>query len=178
MLIQNIKDKRVDKQLKKNGFDHFTLFYSPISFWVVILVGIILSGAGLFYSILASEYIILIIPYLFISYLVNAYLNNSFALTGDKLIVINPNFPFRKFKSYNRQEIKKITIDKIRMPWFLYFAAFGKNYVQIETKENASVKYYCINLEEDAYDENWTDETLDTFNSTLKDKGYPAVFNI
>jgi hypothetical protein len=178
VIIQNVKDKRVDKLLRREGINNFTVFYSPISFWFFTLIIIVISCISVFYTFFFSEYIIVIVPYLIVSYLIAAYLNNSFSLASEKLVVINPNFPFRSFKSYDRQEIKKIIIDKIRFPWFKIFSVFGKNHITIETKNGNRFKYYCVNLEEDTYDENWTNETIDSFNSLLQSKGYVTVFNI
>ncbi|MFA9213164.1 MAG: hypothetical protein ACEQSR_04870, partial [Candidatus Methylacidiphilales bacterium] len=141
-MISKLKDNRVDKMLTSKGIVGGDIYYSTISVWIISLSIIILSGIGVFYLFASTIYGYLLIPYLIISYLLNAYKNNSFALFDDKLIIINPNIPFRKVTIINNSEINLITIDKTKSNWSKLFLDFGENYLLIQTK-NKLLKFYC-----------------------------------
>ena len=173
----SIKDKRVDKMLLARNVTGADIYYSPIAIWFLLLV--ILAGINywLIFMLALSKYYPLFLIYLAIGYVVSAYLNNSFALTQDTLIVVNPNFPFRQFKAYSLADIKQITIDKTKHRWHYFFVIFSRNFVRIQTSQT-SEKYFCVGLELDAFDENWTDKTMDTFHCKLIEKGVPTIFNL
>ena len=164
-------DNRVAKICKKNGIKDCEIFYSPISTWFLVISLILFYGGSgcliLFYLYSFNKFLILItIPYFFISFFLFSKLSNSFAITSDKIIVINPNFPFKKFKEYNKNQINKITIDSSNNMLYIFFLVFEQNYLIIET-QNKQEKFYCIGLGIDAFDENWTEKTLDDLNYAL-----------
>jgi hypothetical protein len=174
-------DKKVDKICKENKLIDPEIFYSPISSWFY-LIGLITSvfGTGflvLIYLYPINKYLIFIpIPYLLVSYFLSCKLNNSFAITTKKVVIINPNFPFRNYIEFNKNDIKKITIDKSNKTFFNLFLIINQNYVKIETK-NQIETFYCDGLEIDSYEEIWTDKSLDSLNYALKKSNLLVEFN-
>jgi hypothetical protein len=170
----NLQDLRVDKMLKARGLDTSDIYYSPIKSWVLFMV----IAMGLCYwfiiPLALSKYYSLVLIYLAPGYLFSGYLNHSFAITEDQLHVINPNFPFRQFKSYALRDIQRITLNKSKQKWHYLLGIIGSNYISIQTADQ-SIKYFCVNLDVDAFDENWTEKTMDTFYSKLKEKGLDVV---
>ena len=172
-----LKDKRVDKMLLVKNIISTDIFYSPISTWILLLLLILTSGWWLLYIFASTKYGLLLIPYFVISYLLNGYKSNSFALCNDNLIVINPNIPFRQITVINNSDIQLVTIDKTTRKWTKIFLDFGENYLLIQTKDN-TYKFNCAGLDLDAYDENWTEKTIDDLRHKLKEKGIKTLFNL
>lgn len=177
-----LRDKRVDKILGKAGYSNAEIFYSPIKSTLVWISMLLLIGMplviGLFIKIFSGAFLGGAFLYILISYLLNAFLNNSFALSDDALIVINPNFPFRQLTVIPIDQVEKIEIDKAGWMWlFLAFAVTGNNYLSVHTSRGGNV-YFCVALEMDAYDENWTEKTIDDLHQCLKGKGIPVQFNL
>jgi len=110
-----------------------------------------------------------------ISYLIAAYRNNSFVLTPTELIVINPNFPFKKVSKFSLDEITRIKIDEKKSMIVRLFAVLVDYYVAIEYK-GISKCFFCIGLHPDAFDENFTEDTLDDLYYALKNKGVETQF--
>ncbi len=176
-MISKLKDNRVDKILTSKGIIGGDIYYSPILTWIIALSIILLGGIGVVYLLASSIYGYLLIPYFIISYLLNAYKNNSFALFDDKIIIINPNIPFRKVIIINNSEINLITIDKTKSNWSKLLLDFGENYLLIQTKDKL-LKFYCSGLEADYVDENWTEKTIVEFDFKLKEKGIETEFKL
>ncbi len=173
------KDRRVDKTIQLHGYvtAESELFYSPIllSFFFLPVFALLLFPITV---ALVSNYPIYCAIYLIISYLQAAYLNNSFVISGKKLLVVNNNSPFRRCVAYDLKQVKIIKIDRsrfLRITWF--FAQFGYNYVEVIT-ENQVARYYCVGLEQDAYDENFTEKTMDDFHAALKQNNVATAFNL
>ena len=83
-------------------------------------------------------------------------------------MVINSHFPFQNIQIFPLHEIKNIKISSDwRMRIFLMFGGFHSNYIQIETMSQKK-KYYCLFLDFDCHDENWTDSNLDDLEQDLK----------
>jgi hypothetical protein len=169
------KDKRVDKILIKHGYNNCEIFYSPI-FFLDYFVYFLVISLPITYQVINYWYYL---PgYIAIGYLISAYLNNCFVITGKELLVINPNFPFDKFNRYEIENIEKIKIDKNNGIYFLLvFLIIGNNYVQINSGGKRK-KYYCSGLEIDAYDENLTEKTLDDFSFALSKNNIVVEFKI
>lgn len=176
-MISKLKDNRVDKMLTSKGIIGGDIYYSPISVWIIALSIIILGSIGVFYLFASSIYGYLLIPYFIISYLLNAYKNNSFALLDDKIIIINPNIPFRKVTIINNSEINIVTIDKTKSNWSKLLLDIGGNYLLIQTKDKLH-KFYCSGLEADSYDENWIEKSIDELEVKLKEKGIETEFKL
>ena len=176
----SITDRRVDSLLQKHQFFDFTIYYSPITSLAIVWGLLLLMAIPLLMNILPK------IPYWYVwvpgwgifAYLLASYLNNSFAINGSKLIVVNPNFPFKRVQAYNLTEIKSI---KIASAKYVYLAGlwgvFGGNYVEIET-ESGKRRFHCSELAVDAYDENWTKLTIDDLQEDLKQKGLKLEFKL
>lgn len=171
------KDKRVDSMLFSRGLIPTDFFYSPIAVWlwnIVLFLGI---GFWIVIPIAFSGFFPLVMVYFGVSYLMAAYSNNSFALSKDSLMVVNPNFPFRKVTVYSLQEIEKVVIDEEKRIWGWVFGMAVINFISIEAGGKA-LKYHCAGLDLDAFDENMTEETMDTFQYELKARGVRTVFNL
>jgi hypothetical protein len=179
------KDKRVDKRLENEGVIASGIFYSPIQIWLINHSAILLF---LLFVILTSDisfllwkFNFLIIAYLFLAYLVNAYLHNSFALTLDKLYIVNPNFPFIDFHFYDLNSIYLIKIDKSKtitnfINFYINFS--DANYVEIHTLKDVK-RFYCISLETfHHYDENSIEKTIDDFCSELLSRNIKVEYNL
>jgi len=172
------KDKRVDRLAQKRGYTPGDIFYSPISLWLSYYLLILFTASttvGLFFI----DYWVECAIFLLGAYLAAAYLNNSFIVTFDQLIVVNTNFPFRRTKVYNISEIEDIHISKEGLVPGLLFAFFigSGNYVQVNTLHK-SKRFYCICLDIDCYDENNTEKTLDDFHFKLRVKGIRVHFEL
>jgi hypothetical protein len=173
----NLKDNRVDRMLAARGIESVDVYYSPIASWIYCLIMLIGVTLPLFFQFDLLLFYPLFLIYPLSGYLVAGYLNNSFAITEKQIHIINPNFPFRQFKSYFLSEIELVTIDKTTMKWHHIFCVLGDNYVAIKSGSNAD-KYFCAGLELDAFDENWTEKTIDTFDHTLRQKKVPVRFKL
>ncbi|TAG00074.1 MAG: hypothetical protein EAZ44_09765 [Cytophagia bacterium] len=177
-----LTDKRVDRKLKRKGYKNYEVFYSPIKCWTLIIFALSIQSIFVYGGVFYLMYVFPLYSflYLFILYLIVARLNNSFAVEGNKLLIINRNFPFYTFKVYEFEEIEIIKIDKtIKSSWlemilFLLGFACSTNYVEI--KDSIQTKrFYCAGLEKDCYDENWTEATLDDLHFFL-DKHSKVIF--
>lgn len=175
------KDSRVEHRLAEEGLIDCEIFHSPIQSWL-FLVGI-LSIASLTADggilMLLWKYPFYTIPCISVSYLFAAFSNNSFAFTSEKLIVINPNFPFQRLISYDLKNITQIKIDKskhlVYLSWL--FCISTTNYVEVYTKKKVN-RFYCSGLDVDCYDENWTEKTLDDLYSTALSNEIKVIFNL
>ena len=173
------KDPRVDKiLLYRKGYSVHHIFYSPIKIWLFfsfLLMGMALPLTLVFIHELDEKIAFYILIYGSISYVVAAFLNNSFVLNGDSFLVVNPNLPFKRIKEFPIKEIHQIELGHNK---WLYaariFGPLGINYVEIRSR-NRIERYYCAGLELDCFDENQTQLTLDDLYFTLKRKGIPTV---
>ena len=173
-----LKDKRVDKILASKKYDKAEIFCSPISTWIALLALMLPSAGFLFFNAWIWKHWYFVVLYFIISYLINAFLNNSFALYEDKLLIINPNFPFRRFQIIKREEIKLISIDNVKRPqWLIIFMAVSGCYLSIEIADK-TLKFHCAGLDLDAYDESWTEKTIDDLHYKLVENKFPTAFNI
>ncbi len=169
-------DKRVDKLLLKNDIVSSKIYYSPISIWLLFLVLFAMQLIPFIYSFLII-YFLLLIPYGLTSYLLSAKLNNSFVITENQLVVINPNIPFRQFKVIPMETITEIVIDESSNPLYYIFFILATNFVTIKTADKSET-FFCIGLERDAFDENLTEDTLESFNDHLVRKGIQVQFKL
>jgi len=112
-----------------------------------------------------------------LSYLVNSFHNNSFALQDKELIAINPNFPFRRLSVISIDDIEQIEIDRGQRKWKYLFLLFEDNYLSIKTK-NTTYKFYCSGLAMDGYDEGFTEKTIEDLDNDLKQKGISTRMKI
>ena len=162
------KDFRVDKIAMRHGYSIYEVFYSPIIIWIFMTIYFLVLSISAFFQFLGEWYYI--IPYLLFGYLISSYLNNSFVITEKELLIINPNFPFNSFERYSIDSIEKVKIDSNKWLYLLFsFLIFDNNYVKITSKDKTRV-YYCIGLQFDAFDENFTEKTLDDFSASLSKK--------
>lgn len=176
-----IKDRRVDGILKGMGLNSSDceIFYSPIAgflFYFLILIAFVIP---IFFL---TPVVIFNYPYHFLiyataKYLILAYMNNSYVIYHKQLIVINPNFPFRSVKIYEIDQIEKIVINN-RLSFFTWvFLIFCPNYIEVHSNRKTQ-RFYSIYLEEDYFDENITEKTLDDFNSALNKMHVPTDFHL
>ena len=165
--------------LSKNEYPNSTIFYTPISAWLfflvmflVLLLPILVEAIPIIWES-SWEYLLL---YLCCAYLVAAYLHNSFAIAEGELLVINPNFPFRKVRSYPLSSVLSVQIAQSRWLSIVWlFGSLGKNFVEIRTFKG-KFRYYCTSLDIDCYDENQTRLTLDDFHVALRQEEVSVDF--
>ena len=176
------KDNRIDKVLQQKGYvlEECNIFYSPITVYIYyfglflsLSVGLIIENMNLL-----LDYWMLVIAYFLASYLVNSFFNNSVVVHKDQIIIVNPNFPFSRFESYNFSQIQKLEIRKsYSWLWTCFFMIFSSNQIQIQLQKSTK-KFYCIYLQEDYFDENLIELTLDDLTSLLDKKGLNIDVNI
>jgi hypothetical protein len=177
-----IKDRRIDKYLEKKGYNlaECEMFYSPITgflFYLLILIAFTIPWC-VFFPLLILKYPYYFLIYFTVQYLALAYLNNSYIITQQKLIVINPNFPFQKMKVYEFGEIENIKIDNSWLTLLTWiFLIFCSNYIEVHTT-NKVHRFYSIFLNVDCCDENITEKTLDDFNDNLAKHNIATEFNL
>jgi hypothetical protein len=100
-------------------------------------------------------------------YLVSAYSNNTFAITADELVIVNPNYPFRKHSVIPLAAISYLHIGEYSPTWRKLLLFLSNNYIDLTMGSDTS-RYYCIGLEADAYDENLTEKTIEDFQNELE----------
>lgn len=171
-------DKRVDKLIKKQGFKDSEIFYSPLNVWLalcgfLLVISIPFMLEFLFnffskYSVL--EKIIIASIYPLFCYVIVMIYNRSFAITDKELLIINSHFPFSSVKSFNLDEISEVKIshDK-KLQFLLFFGFFQTNYIQVKINDQ-ELRFYCLFLDVDCYDENFTKKTLDDLAQSLHQK--------
>ncbi len=168
-------DKRVDKALRKLGYNDCEVFYSPLIVSLTYILMLLAATAGIFSPMLFSfgHYFVIsavLICYCCLYYLVSAYSNNSFALTAADLVIINPNFPFSKQTVIPLNTITDIRIGSHTPAWRKALLFLTGNYADIQTSKGLT-RYYCIGLEADAYDENLIEKTIEDFEMALRKRG-------
>ncbi|OJJ15199.1 hypothetical protein BKI52_39740 [marine bacterium AO1-C] len=172
------KDKRVDRLARKKGYTSYEIFYSPISLWIsyyISMLFITITSIGFFFI----DYWLECAIFLLSAYLAAAYLNHSFIVTQDKLIIVNTNFPFTKTTVYNLSEIEDIDINKsglIPGLMFPFFILVG-NYVRVNA-HNKSKRFYCVCLQTECYDENHTAKTIEDLTNALGNQGLIVHFEL
>lgn len=173
-----ITDRRVDSMLVNNKVFDARIFCSPITSWLSFFLLMIVYLGGYFYPALGIWWVqLMVIVYTCVSYLVNARLNNSFAVRDEALIVVNTNIPCRKILFFKKEDIKQITILEDKRAWREYLLATGSNCVWIDTGDHL-YRFYCISLELEGWDDPWNVETIDSFRHCLTERGYPVVWKI
>lgn len=168
-LSANHKDKRIDKILVQKGFVNTDIFYSPIQSWFLALL--LMYGYAFLpitVILIAKKFYFLIGSYFIIGLLINFYLNNSFAIDNTYLHIINPNLLKGRIKSRKLSEIKNVAFRRKKNYLLYVFGIFYCNYIEVETDQDKET-YFCIWLDKDAYDENWTEKTLDDFKTKLEE---------
>jgi hypothetical protein len=177
-----LKDLRVDHMLKSKGYNlsHTTIYYSPIIthlLFIVLILTFSLPPLIIYIWSFIILYYNFVVIYLIVIYLLGAYLNNSIAITETDLIIINPNFPFKKIKVYPFQNIESLEVKSSKI-WLLTFPflSLGGNFIRIYHKKYQK-RYFCISLQEDAYDENWTELTIEDLISNLQNRKMKVEHN-
>ncbi|MEM7654925.1 MAG: hypothetical protein AAF399_02255 [Bacteroidota bacterium] len=111
-----------------------------------------------------------------LSYVFAAKCHWSFAITENDLWIINPSFPFRSIQSVLIAEITQLTLKRSYPGWILSpFGLFGVKEFRLQT-ESFRKKLLFTGLNLDAYDESWTEKTLDDFHHTLVKRGVRVEF--
>ena len=149
--VVKLTDKRVDEIVKKLGHNAIETFYSPILAGLWYFALLLLTTAPFVVAIIWQffefqyEYFCYLGVFIVVSYLLNAFLNNNFILTNDKIIIINPNFPFKKQTIINVVDIERIIIDKSKwVRWSCWcLGVFGGNHIEVTTKSGKHL-FFCI----------------------------------
>lgn len=160
--------------LRDRGYPSADIFVSPIKTWgCVVGLAVLSLGQVLILFLQIPIVFLALIPYLVVSYLLNAARNNSFAICHEKLLVVNSNFPFRRFTEIPFSEIELITFANSRSWIKSVFLAISGNYLKVETGSR-TYHFPCEGLAEDTWDGNWTKRTLDDLQIALERKGIPV----
>jgi len=172
-------DRKVDNIIYKAGFKNCEIFYSPIGVWLAgWIILFVLGGFSIvdilnnyFSDFLSRKVITWLLIYAGICYLIIVLFNRSFALTDKELLVVNSHFPFRKIDRFNLKGITevKISTDR-RLKYLMIFGLFHSHYIEVKTKFQKK-RFYCLFLDFDCHDENWTEKNLDDLEDSLKLKG-------
>ena len=169
-------DRRVDKIISKNGFKKSEIFYIPVSVWFIYWIMLSIVSVPMTLEVLFNYFskfsfqraLLFALIYVFTCCLIVIFLNRSFAIADKEFLVINSHFPFGSLKRFKFEEISEI---KISSDWklkiLIIFGLFYSNYVQVKIK-NQKKKFYCLFLDVDCHDENWTEKTLDDLERSLK----------
>jgi len=177
LAVAALRDKRVDKMLQSIGRTHATVYYSPISIWLILLMYFLPASFFIIHFLTSIGQGWLLLAYGILSYLINGYHNNSFALQDRDLIAINPNYPFRRLSVISIDDIEQVEIDRGDRKWKYLFLLFEDNYLSIKTK-NTTYKFYCSGLEMDGFDEGSTEKTIEDLDNDLKQKGISTRMKI
>ena len=181
-----LKDKVVDKILSSNQIQDYEVFYSPIKSWIVffgillvIMIPLLLVLIPYIISkIPINTFFIFILTYFSVGYLIISRLNHSFAITNKELIIINSHTIFRKLTKFKFEEIKNIRIASSKKLVILsFFGLVLFHYIEINTLSEQH-RFYCLFLDVDCYDENWTEKNLDDFNTALHLKKLKVQFEL
>ena len=179
-------DKRVDKIISNKGFKKSEISYSPISVWFTFSVTLSVIAIPMTIEILYNYFVkfsfqkgmLLIFIYLLLCYLLIIIFNRSFAITEKEFLVINSHFPFGTLQTFKLEEISEIKISSDwKLKTLIIFGLFYCNYVQIKIR-NQEKRFYCLFLDVDCHDENWTERTLDDLERSLKLKGVNVKMDI
>jgi hypothetical protein len=162
-----LRDKRVDKILDEAGIKNAEVFYSPISVTLPHTIYILV-----FANISSLNWIVFTVTFLvaLVNYMLVLYMNNSLAITDDFLFVINTNYPFKKIETIDWKSIQHIQIDCKKPTWLFLLLIFSSNSIQIKTTKEIR-KYYCIGIEQDAFDENVVEKPIEEFEKRVIEKG-------
>jgi hypothetical protein len=167
-----IIDERVDKILKNKDLKNIDIYYSPRSVYLHTL-GMIMPYGGvalIFILILIIwSFKILFFPFLIYCLLIfisNHYLNNSFGLSNDELLVINSSKLFPRFERYKLAEIICVKRRVHKIAW-THFLILPSSYIEVHLKGKIK-RYYCIWLEDNYFVENNVWKTMDWFEESLK----------
>lgn len=173
-----LKDKRVDKMLAQNGVQNAETFYSPVQIWLYFILMILLPGIGIVIPALGLWGIGIVLVYTCLSYLLYVQRSNSFALTEDTFYILNPSWPFGRLESCRLEDIHMITFGEDKIPWLRrIFIWSDANFLEITT-HSGTLKYACAGLELDAFDENFTEKTLDDLRYRLEARSIPVTWNL
>ena len=118
-----------------------------------------------------------VVTLFFFAYLTNAWHCCCFALVEGKCCVINPNWPFRKFEVIAFDDIESVSIDEQHSGWKSFFTLFSSNYIEINTATGKG-RFYCTYLQLDAFDENFTIQTIEDFQYALERSGIPVQMKL
>jgi hypothetical protein len=168
-------DKIVDKICKEKRIQDFEVFYSPIKAWIetFMMFSFLIFGCLFLIPSVFNHYelYLFLFLYLVISFLIFSKHSNSFVITSTQLIIINPNFFFKRYIEFNICDIHQVEINKNKNPLFMFFIIFNQNYLEIETQRE-NKKFYCAGLDIRGYEDydNLTEKTLDDLHSSLQKK--------
>ena len=173
---------RMDKILLKERLSSIVFFHGKLNtLWLPFYF---YFSIHLFFYIWGGvdvKYIVVVFfTHFGLSYLIAASLNNSFALSDKDLFVFKTNFPFKKINKIHLSDIKKAEIaNRSKLRFLLFpFCILIDYHLKIHTRNDKIHYFYCIGLEEDYWERETSDNTIDHLGGVLKKKGVQAAFNI
>ena len=177
-----LKSKRVDKQLQAAGYSDYEIFYSPLSVWATYCM-LLPYGFGGFLPIAYNFLRPWIFPvaaflagYILIARSVASQLNNTFAITNNELVIVNPYFPFKKITSMKLDSILSVRISNQPFRLRKLFLCFDSNFIEIATQNGETTRFYCHGLEQDFYDENLTEKTIENLVYALEKRNIKVEY--
>lgn len=176
-----LRDKRIDKIARRLGYTEFEVFSSPMVTWLLVICCIALSAFPLIIDVVSNTPVrivfLLLLLYVCASYFAAAYANNSFVVTEHDIVVINPNPPFRQSQKFPVKDIIGMRMDSKNQTLLSLLRVSGGNYVEIVTHAGIN-RFFCVCLETESFDENYTGKTMDDLYTALLQKGIKVEFAI
>ena len=176
-------DPKVKDMVPARDFAQGQVFYSPLRIWYFFL-GMVLLGFDtvdmLCLAFPESLLLLLLLPpYVALSIRVMASLNHHFVLTDRALWVVNTSPWRRSARRIALAEIQAVRIGSHRKMrrWAWLFLVVGSNFVELKVSGSWQ-RFYCVHLEEDCFDENWTALNLDDLFLALQRRGLEVQMDL
>jgi hypothetical protein len=173
MIKQHIRNK-AKEILQEATQDAHSLYYSSLLDQLVVLY---ISLAAMGFLLLAHQSIwpiIILAAYIIIAYLFAAYRNFSFAITHNKIFIVNARKPFVQLQQFYLKDLQRVQIGTNQHPILDRLFIIPSNvYVQIFFQNSKSEVYYTnIDFENDAKQ---GEKTLENFAEHLKKVGIECI---
>jgi hypothetical protein len=171
-MIKSIIRNKVKGMLDDSISGNYTLYYSSFLGQLYILY-ILLAGIALMLVAHLSIWpIVAIIIYMLCAYLFGTFRNHCFALSNDKLWIINGRTPFVSLESIYLSEIKNVIIATNKNPILDRIFIMPSNvFVEVHLKNGKELLWYTNVLFNEDYpdDKSFLDGalTLDDFSKEL-----------
>lgn len=115
----------------------------------------------------------LFVIYYVVIYFSGNYFHSSFALSDNEFIVINPNFPFNKYNSFDIAKIQLIDIFPAKDKWYInLFNSMVGYTIILQTVDNKKYNIRCMLEINDDYSEIINPySTIDDLYYSLENRG-------
>ncbi|WP_118976964.1 hypothetical protein [Taibaiella koreensis] len=169
-----LQDRRVERILKEKGLQDAEVFHGPKKVLWLFLALVIVGGAGIIIPFFAwAGWYVIPFPLLYLAagFVISGRYFNSIAVTDKELIIINPNFLFRKYTAFPLDEIRLVVMGSRPDRVATFFCLLACNYIEVGTDSDIRL-FFCMGLDEhDGYgDEGFTEKTLEDLAYVLQRK--------